>query len=526
MNGAGTAIASGLGMLACLAALTRWLRVSQREHYAPGYCSITLGRWVRYRPPNLALTAVIGAGLVLAMAAVAAGEEALTAWGAGAMAAAVILFPWPMRVIGRPRLRLTRRARTLAALSLVLSGLIAALSATALSGLSGPGSAAANSVLPAVLALAAAVAPLTVDAAAVVLAPLEKRLLERHRRRAAARLAEVDPFVIAVTGSWGKTSAKNHIRDLLSGTASVAASPASFNNTAGLSRTVNDHLPDGAEVLVAEMGMYRPGEIREMCSWVRPDVAVITAVGPMHLERAGSMERIAAAKAEILEQARTAVLWVDDPRLDELSRSDPAPAVMRVGAAGGPDLDVEVAETGGELIVSAGGSEIGRVGADAGLHPANVGCAAAASLAYGADPAQIRPRLAALRPPRHRADAAMSPAGVLVVDDTFNSNPAGALRAVEDLARRASGRRAVVTPGMVELGSEQRRANAELARTAVGSGADLVIVGWINRRSLLEGAGGKAVVVPRRSAARAWVREHLGEGDGVLWENDLPDHYP
>ena len=514
-------------MLACLSVLTRWLRVSQREHYAPGYCLITLGRWIRVRPPNAALTAVIGAGLVLAVAAIAAGEEeVLAVWGAGATAASVVLFPWPMRVIGRPRLRLTRRARTLAASSLILAGLIAALLAVALSGLSGAGSAVAGSGLAAALALAAAVAPLTVDAAAAVLAPLEKRLLERHRRRAAARLAEVDPFVIAVTGSWGKTSAKNHIRDLLTGTASVAASPASFNNTAGLSRTVNDHLPDGAEVLVAEMGMYRPGEIREMCSWVRPDVAVITAVGPMHLERAGSMERIAAAKAEILERARTAVLWVDDPRLDELSRSAPAPAVMRVGAAGGPDLDVEVAEIGGELIVSAGGSEIGRVGADAGLHPANVGCAAAAALAYGAPPDRIGPRLAGLRAPRHRADTAMSPAGVLVVDDTFNSNPAGALRAVEDLARRASGRRAVVTPGMVELGSEQHRANAELARAVIGSGADLVIVGWTNRRSLLEGAGGKAVAVPHRSAARTWVREHLGEGDGVLWENDLPDHYP
>lgn len=521
-----TAIASGLGILACLSALARWLRVSQREHYAPGYCSITLGRWIRVRPPNPVLAAVIVGGLVLAVLAVAAADQALAGWGAGVAAAAVILFPWPMRVIGSPRLRLTRRARTLAASSLVLSGLIAVLSAAALSELSGSGPAAASSGLAAALALAAAIAPLTVDAAAAALAPLEKGLLERYRRRAAARLAIVDPFVIAVTGSWGKTSAKNHIRDLLTGTAAVAASPASFNNTAGLSRTINDHLPDGAEVLVAEMGMYRPGEIREMCSWVRPDVAVITAVGPMHLERAGSLERIAAAKAEILERARTAVLWVDDPRLDELSRSAPAPAVMRVGTAGSLDLDVEVAETGGELIVRAGGSEVGRVASGSGLHPANVGCAAAAALAYGADPAQIGPRLAGLRAPRHRADAAVSSAGVLVVDDTFNSNPAGALRAVEDLAGRVDGRRAVVTPGMVELGSEQRRANADLARAVVDSGADLVVVGWINRRSLLGGAGGKAVTAPRRSAARTWIREHLGEGDGVLWENDLPDHYP
>lgn len=516
-------IASGLGVLAGLAALARWLRVSQREHYDPGRCLVTLGRWVRLRPPNSALAALAIGGLALAVAASAAGNGALGVWSAGAAAVTVILFPWPMRVIGRPRLRLTRRARTLAASSLALSGAAAALLATALSELAEAGSAAA---LPAALALAAAAAPAIVDAAAAVLAPLERRLLERHRRRAAARLARVNPFVIAVTGSWGKTSTKNHIRDLLSGAAAVAASPASFNNTAGLSLTINDHMPDGAEVLVVEMGMYRPGEIEEMCSWVRPDVAVITAVGPMHLERAGSMERIAAAKAEILERARTAVLWVDDPRLDELSRSAPAPTVMRVGAAGGPDLDVEVAESNNEMIVRAGGSEIARLGADAGVHSANVGCAVAAALAYGVAPDRIAPRLAALGPPQHRAAASLSPAGVLVVDDTFNSNPAGALRAVEDLARRAPGRRAVVTPGMVELGSEQRRANAELARAVIASGAELVIVGRTNRRALLEGADGEAVSAPDRSVARDWVREHLGEGDGVLWENDLPDHYP
>ena len=523
LTGVGTVIASGFGVLAGLAALARWLRVSQREHYDPGRCLVTLGRWIRLRSPNPALATLAVGGLVLAVAAPAAGNGALGVWGAGASAAAVILFPWPLRVIGRPRLRLTRRARTLAASSLALSGAAAALLAMALSELAAAGSAAG---LPTALALVAAAAPAIVDAAAAVLAPLERRLLERHRRRAAAKLARVAPFVIAVTGSWGKTSTKNHIRDLLSGAAAVAASPASFNNTAGLSLTINDHMPDGAEVLVAEMGMYRPGEIKEMCSWVRPDVAVITAVGTMHLERAGSMERIAAAKAEILERARTAVLWVDDPRLDELSRTAPAPTVMRIGAAGGLDLDVEVAETDGEMIVRAGGSEIGRVGADAGVHPANVGCAVAAALAYGAAPDRIGPRLAALGPPQHRAAASRSPAGVLVVDDTFNSNPAGALRAVEDLARRVAGRRAVVTPGMVELGSEQRRANAELARAVIASGSELVIVGRTNRRALLEGAGGEAVSAPDRSAARDWVREHLGEGDGVLWENDLPDHYP
>ena len=131
-----------------------------------------------------------------------------------------------------------------------------------------------------------------------------------------------------------------------------------------------------------------------------------------------------------------------------------------------------------------------------------------------------------LRGPQHRNIAHSGPDDVLVIDDTFSSNPAGAVIAIGTLRRRVSGRRVVVTPGMVELGSDQYRANVELAATVVESGATLLAVGRINRRPLLEGAGGNAVTVPSRREARNWIQDNLGQGDGVLWENDLPDHYP
>ena len=81
------------------------------------------------------------------------------------------------------------------------------------------------------------------------------------------------------------------------------ATPASFNNRAGLARAVNEHLAEGTEVFVAEKGTYGPGEIADLCRWCPPDIAVITAIGPVHLERFGSEDRIVAAKAEIIEQA-------------------------------------------------------------------------------------------------------------------------------------------------------------------------------------------------------------------------------
>jgi UDP-N-acetylmuramoyl-tripeptide--D-alanyl-D-alanine ligase len=376
------------------------------------------------------------------------------------------------------------------------------------------------------IALVGIAVPAFVDGAAWLATPIERRLLERYRRRAASRLARVDPFVIAVTGSWGKTSTKNHIRDLLVGSAAVVASPASFNNTAGLSRTVNDHLADGTEVLVVEMGMYQPGEIRAMCSWVRPNVAVICSIGPMHLERVGSIERIVAAKAEILERADTAVLWVDDPHLDALSRQATVSKIWRVGSRGGDRLDVEVERGDDGVTVWVGGELIGSCPLQSGIHPGNLGCAAAAALAFGATHRQIRSRLSTLANPPHRSTMQRSDEGVVVIDDTFNSNPAGAAAAIASLARLAAGERVVVTPGMIELGHLQEDANVALGRTIVESGATLVAVGWTNRKALVEGAGGRAVVVADRAAARKWVRHHVREGGGVLWENDLPDHYP
>lgn len=500
--------------VAGLVALVRWLRVSQREHYLPGSCRRTAQRWVQRRPPNSAI--VVGA-LAAAAGALAAGLAEADVVAVGAVVLAAILggvFPWPMTVLGHEvRLKFTRRARTLAAIVLIL--VVAVV-----------GVGAALGVGVAALALAVVIMPVLVDFGATLARPIEGRLLERHRRRAEATLRRVAPVVIAVTGSWGKTSTKGHIRDLISGSAEVVASPASWNNTAGLARTINEHLGERTEVLVAEMGMYGPGEIRSLCAWVPPRIAVICAIGPMHLERVGSIEGIVAAKAEILESATTAVLWVGEPRLAELARRITVSDLWAVGPKGTDGARVEVGEVDDELVVWADGEVVGSVPVASGVHAGNVGCAVAAALAYGVPATLIGRRLPSLANPAHRAVVAVNEQGMTVIDDTFNANPAGALAAVATLQASVPGRRAVATPGMVELGDEQDERNEALARAVVESGATLLAVGWTNREALRRGSGGDFVAVASRDAARDWVRANLGPGDGVLWENDLPDHYP
>ena len=499
--------------LALVPAGARWLRVAQREHYLADAVSRFALRWWAGEPVDVALGTVALAGVVL---------SGLWPLAALATLAAAVLGPLHLSIRGRTSpLALTRRLKSLAAVWLffeaVLFGIGAAVGA--------PAPFAAAGLL---------VAPALVDAALLVTAPIERRLSERFVTLAAARLARVAPTVVAITGSYGKTSTKNHIAHLLAGTRSVVATPASFNNRGGLARAVNEHLAEGTDVFVAEMGTYGRGEIRDLCRWCPPEIAVITAIGPVHLERFGSEDVILTAKAEITERASTVVVNADDARLAAFGAALEAaggPQVVRAAVdAPGAAADVRLRVVDGKVAAAVFGREIGvPVPLPAGIQPTNLACAVAVALRLGVPEETILDRIPTLAPVANRLTADISSSGVHVIDDTFNSNPAGARAALALLcAAPATGSRVVVTPGMVELGARQAAENEAFARAACEIASSLVVVGRTNRRALLRGAGGRqtVVVVRTREEAVAWVRANLGAGDAVLYENDLPDHYP
>ncbi len=510
---------------ACGPAGIRWLRVAQREHYLAGSVSRFAGRWWVSTPATLSLAAV----------AVAAAAASVPWPVAGVVVAAVVATgPLGLSLRGRTSpLAWTRRLRVLAAVWAVLEVVIVAIGVV--SGLASP-----------LAVVAVAAVPLLVDLACLITSPLEYRLSAHFVDEAAARLRRVAPSVVGITGSYGKTSTKGHVAALVRPSRSVVATPASFNNRAGLARAVNEQLADGTEVFVAEMGTYGPGEIADLCRWCPPGIAVITAIGPVHLERFGSEDRVLEAKAEIIQTAEVVVLPVDDPRLAALADRAQAQGkrVIRCSAAD-PSADVCVLRTGPGPRMSAfihGTVLVEDVEIPVGVQPGNLACAIGVALALDIDPTSIGSRLGELPPVDHRLQAVRSASGAAILDDTYNSNPAGSSAALQALASvvadadadPASGshRAVVVTPGMVELGARQFDENRAFGAAVAASATDLLVVGRTNRRALLAGAGsvdGSAVrtqVVAHRQQAVDWVREHLGRGDVVLYENDLPDHYP
>jgi UDP-N-acetylmuramoyl-tripeptide--D-alanyl-D-alanine ligase len=493
-------------LAAGLVALLRWLRVGQREHYIALSVTRFEGRWLKSSPTNLALgLTTLGAAVVVLW------------WPYASLAAGAGLVVWPIRLGLRGRtakLAWTPRLRRLA----VASGLLFAGVAAAGFGL---GSLTAGAVA------APLVVPQVVDLALGVMGVVERRLTQGFVDRAAQRLRSVAPKVVAVTGSFGKTSTKEYARHLLSGTFHTVASPASFNNRLGLARAINEGLDPGVQVLVAEMGSYGPGEIADLCRWIPPDVAVWTMVGPAHLERFRSLDAIAAAKAEILENAATAVVNWDDPLVRGAVEARPQLRVVRCSATSS-DAEVSVLDEGGCLVVRLAGKEIGRLPVGS-VFPINLACAVGVAHVLGVPTAGIARGLSDLPHPAHRGAPGVTGGGLLVVDDTYNANPLGSRVAVERLSAAVAGRAVLVTPGMVELGRSQFVENLRLGEFAAGRLSDVVVVGRTNRRALLKGARGGACrvwAVPDRETAVAWVRGQLGEGDGVLYENDLPDHYP
>jgi UDP-N-acetylmuramoyl-tripeptide--D-alanyl-D-alanine ligase len=504
------------------AQMVRWLRVLQREHYEPSSMRRFLGRWSTPQvasaksPERSGDRRPITLTHVLVVVLVAATVIRVDDFVVLVTVVYGVFCPRGLAMKGRTsKLQWTRRLTLIALDATVLSVAI--------------GLAGLFTTRPWLVFVAMVWAvPVMLDVTSRLLAPYERHHSQKFVDQAVARLAKVQPRIVAITGSYGKTSTKNHLADLLRPDGGVVASPRSFNNRSGLSRAINENLEDGTRVFIAEMGTYGPGEIRELCSWCPPELAVVTAIGPVHLERMKTLDVIEQAKYEITERAATVVVNIDDPRLSRwVERLAGEGKRVRTAGSTAPTASVRVIPQEAQWSVVVDGETVAHTDIVSGVQATNLACAIAAALELGLGYDQVASRVALVATVANRSNVVMATSGVVVIDDTFNANPASALAALTLLGSlELSGRRVVVTPGLVELGDEQYSANMELGRKAASVRATLVAVGRTNVKPLQVGFVHPIQRFDTRDEAVSWVRATLVAGDGVLYLNDLPDHYP
>jgi UDP-N-acetylmuramoyl-tripeptide--D-alanyl-D-alanine ligase len=325
--------------------------------------------------------------------------------------------------------------------------------------------------------------------------------------------------VIGITGSTGKTSTKDLLRALLAPHRRTVASRANYNTEIGLPLEILGAPPD-TEVLVLEMGMRGTGQIAELAGIAEPDVAVIVSVGPVHLELLGTVQAVAAAKAELiaaLAPGGTAIIPAGERLLDEHRRADVRTTTF------GPGGDVYLREEHDErVVIDADGEPISLQVPFRQAHlRANLVAAVAAARAVGVTPSgRIALALTA-----GRGEIVAVPGGITVIDGCYNANPMSMRAALSDLAasaaRAGATRRVAVLGDMLELGPRARAYHAEVGELANHAGVDLLVTVGSLATAIAERFGGEARSLADAQEAAAVVPCLVQAGDYVLVKGSL-----
>lgn len=380
--------------------------------------------------------------------------------------------------------------------------------------------------------------PLTLIVANLVLVPYERATQRGYYSEAVAQLARVHPFVVGITGSYGKSSAKAMLAHILQFHAPTLAATGSINTVMGVTRHIREELVPGHRFMVVEMGAYAIGSIKRLCALTPPAAGLITAVGDAHLERFGSTEAIFQAKSELAQSIPAGGILVcnaDSPNALRIAQTYTHLRVLLYGEhyAGGLDTRLErvrFTKQGTHFVLQTNDRAfecftplLGR--------PIILNLAGAFTLAVaaGVDPDVAVASFRTLRPVANRLEM-VEDAGVTWLRDAYNSNQFGFRAALEVAADLPAARRIIATPGVIELGHEQYTVNRALSRDAAMVCDFTLVVSETNRAAFIDGhreAGReeRLVTVANRTEAFRWLHEQLHDGDIVILENDLPDLY-
>ena len=384
----------------------------------------------------------------------------------------------------------------------------------------------------------AAISPLLVIICNIINQPIEQHIRNGFIQDAKNKLQSMpDLTIIGVTGSYGKTSVKFYLQTLLEEKYRVLVTPESYNTPMGVVKTIREQLKPTHNLFICEMGARYVGDIQELCDIVHPNHGVITAIGPQHLETFLNIDNIIDTKFELAEALpQNGQLFLNSGNDYIRTRLEKYPKAIRFNAFQQNDgygvEDLNVTSTGTYFTVKTptGESESFFTKLVGSYNVSNVLCAITVAHQMGIPLHDLRSAVRRIRPVNHRME--LIPRGqVTLIDDAYNSNPAGSKAALETLAL-FDGVHILVTPGMVELGEREEELNAAFGEYAASSCDYILLVGGKRVAPIREGALRKGFpedrcrVFPRLEEALSYAYSILTDQQKIiLLENDLPDNY-
>ena len=395
------------------------------------------------------------------------------------------------------------------------------------------------SLLVIAVVYAFAVAPFAPVISNIINKPIETAISNGFKNKAMKLLSDMkDIKVIGVTGSYGKTSVKFYLKELLSAKYEVLATPESYNTPMGVTRTINEMLRPTHQIFICEMGARNVGDIKELCDMVHPDYGIVTSIGAQHLESFKTIENIQGTKFELPDAVYEKThdegrifLNYDNNLVSSYNKYEGAVTYSIKGLGGYNASDIKTGRRGTEFTVTAldGASARYTMRLIGEHNVVNVVGAIAVSHEMGISIEELVLPVRRLSPVEHRLNL-IEQGELTIIDDAYNSNPAGAKAALETLAMFTEDTKVVITPGMVELGNKQDELNTDFGEQ-IGATADhAIIVDNANTAALADGlrkAGWdmERIRIEKSFAdAMSYVRRIPGEAHKVvLIENDLTD---
>lgn len=377
----------------------------------------------------------------------------------------------------------------------------------------------------------------------ILLIPVEKGIAQTYIKDAKRILSlKKDLIIIAITGSYGKTSTKHFLHTILNGQYTTLMTPGSYNTTMGVVRTIREQLKPIHQVFIVEMGARQRGDIKEISELVQQHISVLTAIGTQHLETFKTLENIQKGKCEIIQYAKPTALAVVNADY-ELVRTATAVIdkenkvfyALHDHSTGWRIANIAYTEAGmtfdvfddqGAHYLKASTQVVGEFNAS------NILAAIVVASALGMKKSKILQGIQRLQPVPHRLQIIRrKDLGITVIDDAFNANPKGAKMALDVLQQIQGQKKYIVTPGMVELGDQQAELNYEFGQQIAQVCDTAVLVGKQQTQPIREGllakgfAEDKIVTVTTLNEAATFINTTAKQGDVVLYENDLPDTY-